>query len=454
MNDRAHGQPDSEHSRVPEAPQGRERLKWLGPSFLWMMSAAGSGELLFTPRIAAQYGYTLLWALLIAVAFKWFINREVGRYAVCTGGNVLRGFANLPGPRHWALWFILVPQIVVAVATVAGLAGTAGTAGALFTSGGAAAWSIGIVLLAGTVIVLGQYKLVERVITWLAVLITLAVLVTAISVTPDLGALAGGLAPQLPAGVDFAEVVPWLGFMLAGAAGLVWFSYWVQARGYGAAYAAEEVDPHSLSDTERSRLRGWLAFLTLSNTLAVVGALIIAVAFLILGTELLRPEGLVPDESEVARTLGRLLGDVWGPAGFWFMVTAVVVTFSSTILSAQDGFARMFSGGVRTLLTGFGVRASEVNRTWMRRGVVVGLLVALPIGAYLLFGEPVALLQLAGAIEAAHIPVVALLTLLLNRRALPQELQPSGLALAATALAAVFFAAFAAYYMYQVATAG
>ncbi len=57
---------------LPSAPQGWQRLKWLGPSFLWMLSAAGSGELLFTPRIAALYGYSLLWALLAAVAFTFF----------------------------------------------------------------------------------------------------------------------------------------------------------------------------------------------------------------------------------------------------------------------------------------------------------------------------------------------------------------------------------------------
>ncbi len=34
---------------IPFAPWGLGRLRWLGPGFLWMVSAAGSGELLFTP---------------------------------------------------------------------------------------------------------------------------------------------------------------------------------------------------------------------------------------------------------------------------------------------------------------------------------------------------------------------------------------------------------------------
>jgi Mn2+/Fe2+ NRAMP family transporter len=93
-----------------------------------MVSASGSGELLFTPRVGALYGYALVWALFAAVLLKWVINREVGRYAVCAGVSVLAGFARLPGPRQWALWLILVPQLLVAVASIAGLAGSAATA--------------------------------------------------------------------------------------------------------------------------------------------------------------------------------------------------------------------------------------------------------------------------------------------------------------------------------------
>jgi Mn2+/Fe2+ NRAMP family transporter len=113
---------------IPDSPQGWDNLKWLGPSFLWMLSAAGSGELLFTPRIAALYGYTLLWALLAAVVLKWFINGEVGRFSVCAGATILEGFKQLPGPKNWAIWLILLPQIVVAISTVAGLSGAAATA--------------------------------------------------------------------------------------------------------------------------------------------------------------------------------------------------------------------------------------------------------------------------------------------------------------------------------------
>jgi hypothetical protein len=82
------------------------------------------------------------------------------------------------------------------------------------------------------------------------------------------------------------------------------------------------------------------------------------------------------------------------------------------------------------------------------------LVTLLPIGLYLIAGKPVALLKVAGAIEAAHIPVVAGLTLYLNHRHLPADLRPSWPVVGMTALAGLFFAAFAVFYAARLIGAG
>jgi Mn2+/Fe2+ NRAMP family transporter len=441
----------SDDRHLPKPPQGWKRFLWLGPSFIWMLSAAGSGELLFTPRIAALYGYSLLWALLAAVILKWFINGEVGRFTVCTGATILEGFRRLPGPKNWAIWLILLPQAVVAVSTVAGLAGAAATALILVTGGTVQLWTVIIILVTAAIVLLGQYEGVEKVSSYVAIVRTLAIVTAAVIVFPKLGQLAGGVVPQIPANVQYQEVLPWLGFMLAGAAGLMWYSYWVGARGYGAAALKQEepIDLTQLNREERQYLKGWITQMLLSNTLAVIGALLAALAFLILGGELLRPEGIVPKESQVAETLGRLLGNLWGSFGFWFMIAIVFITFCSTTLSVQDGFGRMFADGTQIIAQGFNMRGRWVNEKFLQRAYIVVLLAGLPIAVYLLFGKPVGLLQTAGAIEAAHIPIVAGLTLYLNHRMLTKDLRPSKVIFGGTVIAALFFAGFAVIYLYQ-----
>src|SRR5688572_3630617 len=234
--------------QIAEAPTGWARVRWVGPGFLWMASAAGSGELLFTPRIGALYGYALVWALLVAVALKWAINREVGRLAVATAGPLLPAAA-AQGWR-WAAWVILVPQLAVAVATIAGLAGTAATALTLALPGDIRVWTVASILASAALVGFGGYKVVEKAATAVGVALGLAAVAAAVSVKPDLGALAAGVTPRLPEDVDLGEVLPWLGFLLSGAAGMVWYSHWIAAKGYGSKAGDAPRDPAKLSDAE------------------------------------------------------------------------------------------------------------------------------------------------------------------------------------------------------------
>jgi Mn2+/Fe2+ NRAMP family transporter len=433
---------------IPQPPSGKERIKWLGPGFLWMVSAAGSGELLFSPRVGALYGYALLWALVAAVLLKWFINREIGRYTVCTGATVIDGFATIKGPKNWALYLILIPQLFVAVTTIAGLAGSAATALVLTLSGDIRIWTISSILVSTALVVWGRYRIIELVATILAVLLSLAAIIAAITVFPDMAELAKGFIPKTPPDVEYGEILPWLGFMLSGAAGMIWYSYWIQKKGYGAVQNPKQ-NAQAYSDAEKRKLKGWLKQMTLDNHVAVFGTLIITLAFLILGTELLRPRGLVPEENRVAEVLGNLLGQVWGPIGFWFMVVGVFIGFWDTVLSDQDGFGRMFAGGTRTLLAPLKPSKRWTDEVFLKRLFVIVVVTILPIILYLLIGNPVSLLKIAGFIEAAHIPVLVLLVLILNHTDLPKELRPSLFTTICTALAGLFFAVFAVIYILQ-----
>ena len=468
-----------EKKKIPEPPHGSGRLKWLGPGLVWMAAGAGgAGELLFPPRVGSLYGYAFLWALVMAVFLKWFIVRELGRTAVGTGEPLLEGMRRVPGPKNWALWALLIPQIVVAVAALAGLAGSASTAvtellGVGFGGGGAPVgdgaeaatgraieawwtstklWMPILLALATALVVWGQYSAVETAATVLTTILALAALVTAISVFPPPGKLLAGLVPQVPPDTDFQEIVPWLSFILAGAAGLVWYSYWVPAKGYGAAGRAEFKDgvltAEDFNDDEARRLEGWTNQMGLDVGLGVVGGFLIVLSFLILGTELLAPEGIVPEEDQVASVLGRLLGGVWGPVGYWFMIVGVLIGFWNTVLTNQDGWARMFGNGVGILTRQFGVTGRWAEDAFLKRAFAIGLLGVVPALLYVVRGEPVVLLQLAGIVEAVHIPFVAAMTLWINKRLLPERLRPGWFSTSGTVLAGLFYAGFAAVYFY------
>lgn len=450
--DKNHNSPDS--VVIPKPPRGKQRLQWIGPGFIFIAaSAGGAGEILFPPRVGSLYGYAFIWAMLAAVALKWFVNREIGRFAVCTGATILDGFKNLPGPKNWAVWLILLPQLFVAVGSVAGLAGAAATAIVLLLPGDPRYWMVAVVLITMAILLWGRYGWLEKIATAMASLLISAAIITAITIFPNLGSLASGLVPSLPSNVDYSEILPWLSFMLAGAAGLMWYSYWIPERGYGAAEQARENDtvirPADLTGQDRKRLKGWVNQMTIDNTVGIVGGLINVTAFLILGAELLGPQGLVPAENDIARVLGQLLGDVWGPLGFWFMIIAVFIGFFQTTLTNQDGWARLFADGTYIILKRFRVRGGWVNEKFLQKAFLIVLLTGVTSLVYLFVGEPVGLLQIAGAIEAAHIPVVVGLTLYLNHQVLPPQLRPSKFTFGLVVLAGLFFATFAVIYLLQ-----
>jgi Mn2+/Fe2+ NRAMP family transporter len=427
----------------------KERIRWLGPGITWMAAGAGgAGELLFPPRVGSLYGYTFLWLMLIAIFLKWFINREIGRYAVCTGRPLLAGFSELPGFRNWAVWIILVPQIFVAIASLAGIAGAAATAFILLFPGSLKFWTAVTLITAALLLTTGGYKRVEKVAMIFAVALGLIGIITAISVFPEPSQILQGLQPSLPSNAKYVEIIPWLSFMLAGAAGMTWYSYWIPQKGYGAA-GIENFKQLWKDEKNIKNLKGWIKEMTLDNSLGVIGGLMIVFSFLILGAELLGPKHLVPEQNKVAEVLGQLLQATWGKTGFWIMITGIMIGFWNTAMTNADGWARLFSNATAILLTRRKIPSKWKHAGYLRTRILWVILVLLPMGVYVIAGEPVGLLQMAGIIEVIHIPVIAGLTLWINIRQLHKHLRPSKLAIVLNVTACLFFVVFAGLFLWQ-----
>jgi len=460
------------------APSGRDRPRWYGPGLLWMVSSVGSGSVLFTPRIGARYGYELLWLALIVTVLMWIMIREAGRYSVATGRTLLDGFRDVPGPANWAIWVIFVPQVVAGVVTIAGIAALVGSALMVALPGGQAVYASVVILGSGTLVLAGRYRGVERITAVMALVLVGAALTAAAStVSRD---ITTGLVPDVPDDLDLYFVLPWVGFILAGAVGIMWFSYWVAARGFGGPTGASTStdqtdgargDMPSGGQVDRDerieRVRAWTRTMSRTAALGVAGGGLVIVSFLVLGAELLAPQGRVPDGVDVARDLTALLGDLWGTFGEVLLLTCVVVALWGTIFANQDGWARTYADATRLVAGGRhngslarrhddGSAGDREPAGWVNRLVrspravyltyVAVAMTLAPLVLFLLVRNPVEILSVGGIIAAAHTPVVVGLTLYVNRR-LPAPVRPSRTSQAALGTAGVFFGAFAVVYL-------
>ena len=100
-------------------------LRSIGPGLIITASIVGSGELIATPKVAGEAGFTLLWFIVLGYFIKVFVQVELGRYAVTTGQTTLEGMNSIHGPRFivsWLLWMWLA-MFVTLVFQVAGIVG-------------------------------------------------------------------------------------------------------------------------------------------------------------------------------------------------------------------------------------------------------------------------------------------------------------------------------------------
>jgi Mn2+/Fe2+ NRAMP family transporter len=476
---------EEQRKKTPAPPKGYNKLKWYGPGLLWLVASVGSGSVLFTPRIGARYGYELLWLALIVFYFMWVMIREVGRYTVVTGKTIFEGYRDISGSGNWSIWFILVPTIAAAVTTVGGIAALAGSALMLAFPGEQAIYATALILISIVLVVSGQYPVVEKTASIMAALLILIVVTASIIVFPDLSAISHELLPGFPDDMDMEFVIPWVGFILAGSTGIMWFSYWVVAREYGGAMSNEK-DVHNLnrdkmnSDNDLNetinevqyKLKKWLKILSATAAIGVIGGGIVIVSFLTLGAELLRPEGIIPEGIDVAEDLTRLLSEIWGDAGFWILLVGIIIPLWGTILSNQDGYGRMFSDGTLILAMPFlkknnmiekdenghnqpaknlhGTKKKLVswllNKSLLSAFFSITLAAVLPLVAFFIVRNPVDILGVAGTIAAVHTPIVVFLTLYLNHKRLPKEFRPGKLITFSMILSGLFYGAFGVYY--------
>src|SRR6185437_7875317 len=103
-------------------------LRQIGPGIILAGSIIGSGELLLTTSLGADYGFVFLWLILFSCVVKVFVQIELGRYAISSGQPTLTALNALPGPRlgaHWLDWWWLG----MTLATVSQLGAMAGGVG-------------------------------------------------------------------------------------------------------------------------------------------------------------------------------------------------------------------------------------------------------------------------------------------------------------------------------------
>ncbi len=177
-----------------------------GPGALVAAAFIGPGTVTACTLAGANFGFALVWALVFATLATIILQEMTVRLGILGGAGLGEALV-APGTPAALKWGAIV--LVLAALALGNAAYEAGniTGGALglraILGEGESVQRIAALatgLIAALVLLLGRYKTLERFLIGLVILMSLAFAASLVLVRPDLGAMLGGLRPQLPDG--------------------------------------------------------------------------------------------------------------------------------------------------------------------------------------------------------------------------------------------------------------
>lgn len=295
----------------PPAPRGLAFLRAFGPGAVLASATIGAGETILAVRAGAWGGYDLLWLIVLASFTKSFLLLYLlGRYSALTGDAVAARLMELPGPRGWLLWFILVADLVPAGALFAAIAAPCGVLFTQHLGGDPRVWAIGFALVAIGVAVVQKYEALEKQQVFVCLVLLVCVVVSTLLVGPDLRRLLAGMfglhgIPEVPAWAqaDFRgrpmalELATVFGYTGNIAMGYLVYSEFVRHKRWGVFRGDQPPPAPGLLPTDPDNLRNARSGLRLMfSDLGITASLIFVVtaAFLVAGAVVLHPIGQMP----------------------------------------------------------------------------------------------------------------------------------------------------------------
>ena len=312
-------------NELPLALRSRNPLAWLtifGPGAVIASLTIGSGELIFSSRGGALFGYRLLFFFFMILAFKWVLVFASARHMVLTGAHPFERWMELPGPRGWFPTVFFLLAIYCFPIWVCFHAGTIGTllswlAGTEQSLHGGAHFLWGMLILGGVLVLVfaGGYAALERIQLVIVILMLICVMISLFLVKPDwLEFLKGLLIPQWLEYPDWAfthkeiasrpvwvEMITYVGVI--GGSGYDYLAYvsYLRDKRWGRAGSptatAAELAERAKDSTHTDRR--WLRAPLIDCTLSFAAVLLFTAVFVACGTVILGPQHKVPSGSNL-----------------------------------------------------------------------------------------------------------------------------------------------------------
>lgn len=254
--------------QLPEPVTLKESL---GPSFILLGLALGSGELILWPYLVSQYGLGIMWGGLLGITLQYFLNTEIMRYTLAHGESVFVGWRRWGKAVPW--WFVVSTTIPWALPGFSSASGT--ILHHIWPRLSENIIAISLLIVTGLIISSGKtlYKTMERFQSTLLILGLpfILILTLLLAKSSDWISLLQGLVGRgegwrwFPTGIAIGSFLG--AFAYSGAGGNLGLaqSYYIKEKGFGMGKYHKGIKALVQGKLEEIRIDGWLFALTPTN---------------------------------------------------------------------------------------------------------------------------------------------------------------------------------------------
>ena len=364
-------------------------LKSLGPGFLLAGAAIGVSHLVQSTRAGADYGFILIWALVLACVTKYPFLEFGPRYAAATGNHLITGYKKLGVFPYWIFIIITVGTMFIIQAAVTIV--TAGLAERLFNFGWSPfLWSMVITMFCVSLLLIGKYpgldKSMKIIVSFLTIA-TLAAVVMALGAETVTKTLQTP-SPSLWTTASLGFIIAFMGWMPIPLDASVWHSIWTKEK------------------TKQTKHKPSIKEAFTDFNIGYLSASFIGLLFLTLGALVMFGSGtsFSSNSVEFSSQLVELYGKTLGTWSTPIISIAAFVALLSTTLTVTDAFPRVIS----ELLNPENNKAKSEKKKWKvyKIGIFVIPVLSLCI-LFFLSGSFIFLIDFATGLSFLSAPFLA-----------------------------------------------
>ncbi|MEM7235725.1 MAG: Nramp family divalent metal transporter, partial [Planctomycetota bacterium] len=383
---------------LPQALISKNPLAWFsvfGPGAVVASLTIGTGELIFSSRGGALFGYRILFLFFLVSLLKWALVVGLARQFVLTGVHPYRRLVSVPGPRGWFVFMLFGMGVVCVPIWVSFHSGVVGNLVAWITGtkgelGGAvdSLWGAGVLTGILALVFVGGYTVLERVQIVIVATMLLAAGITLFLYDPDwIAMLYGAFVPQTLAYPDWvstkypqvAEQPIWVEATryvgVIGGAGYDYLAYtsFLRSKGWGRSDLGEasEAELQEMAENPRHPTRLWLRAPLIDCSMSFLLVVGFSAVFVASGSLLLGPAEQIPDEHNLLNLQAQFVTDIH-PWLLPLYVTGAFLAMTGSLYGTIEVGMTIYGESLRSLFCGWAAgREASIRRagtTWLGLG--------------------------------------------------------------------------------------